>query len=146
MRDNIKHDLSCGCLGFAWLRDKVQGYSRVFRCLEAAVRFSVSEKDARSLGSTPGAPRGSERRYLLYSLGFVGVRELLDFGSLQFRCLSSAPSDCPLGSPLCSLGHISLEDSHHNPCATCICGYEQCNRISTLPLYACNVQLHQVAA
>lgn len=81
--------------------------------------------------------------------GFVGVQELLDFGSLQFRYLSSAPSDCPLGSPFCSLGHISLEDwraTAINPCATCICGYEQCNGISTLPLYACNVQLHQVAA
>ena len=34
-RTHIKHDLSCGVLGlgFAGLRDKVQGYSTVFRCL-----------------------------------------------------------------------------------------------------------------
>ena len=103
-------------------------------------------KGCKVIGFYVWGPRGSERRYLLYSLGFVGVRELLDFGSLQFRYLSSAPSDCPLGSPLGVWATFPLKTAIITRVLHVSAGMSNATEFQHSPLYACNVQLHQVAA
>ena len=146
-RTHIKHDLSCGCLG--WV---LQVCGTRFR---ATVRFlDVFKPRFASV-----FPKRMQGHWVLRlgpwrfraSLSFVffgvcwcsGVAWFWVFAvQVSFKCTVGLPPGLSAGC----LGHISLENSHHNPCATCICGYEQCNGISTLPLYACNVQLHQVAA